>query len=375
MIRKVIVVAVTVLALLSASTQAPVQGAKVVFTDASVGRLVPVPKPSPFAISTELNYSGFPFTLKTSKGKFLTAYKSSATHNDHGGNLTFRWSNDGVAWGNPYQMPGQVPGYSWGHGGIAAETEAQGGRIYINLLRLHFRPGTAQVDQVLSWIKWSEDDGVTWTLGPQFPPITTTGWYPSSLIVLSDGTLLSAGYNTDGWIRYTKSLDRGATWITAGAVRVEGRGVAEGTLAQLDDGRVISILRSDVPDKRLYWTISSDALTWATPVVASLQASGLANPTVLPNGHVVVPYRGYVDVTKPEFGTPTRLMMFNVTEAGLSLYRENVDPWLGQDKRYLYGNVIQVPDGYLLIVGIEGPAGQDGGSAQVVAIPLEFRTI
>lgn len=377
MARRAFVAAVTVLALLVATPQAPVVTPQLA-ADLTTGHLVPVPTSAPYQISTELNYSAFPYTVKTAAGTYLCSYKAAPSHNSHTSTLVHRRSTDGVAWEGPYSMPGQSAGYTWGHGGIGVETAAQGSRVYLLLLRLHWSsPTSTTVDEVRSWIKWSDDDGLTWELGPMFPPIVGVGWYPSSLLVLQDGSLLAAGYNSDGWVRYQRSTDRGATWSLAGAAKPSDRGVAEGTLAQLDDGRVISFLRSDVPSERLYWTITSDEATWSDPVVASYDASGLPNPTVLPGGHVAVLYRGYADATNPALGRPTRMLMFTVTETGLSGYRGGIDPWPFQRARYLYGNVIpgRSPGSYLAIIGAEGVGGQTGGYAAVVALPMEFRTI
>lgn len=351
-------------------------------TDTSTGpALVPVPTSAPQQITTENSYAAFPITVRTTAG-YLCSYKTAPSHNSHVGNLVHRRSPDGIAWGEPYQMPGQSAGYTWGHGGVAAETEAQGGRIYLLLLRLHW--GTSTIDEVRCWAKWSDDDGLTWTLGPQFPVITGTGWYPSSVCVLADGSVVAAGYNSDGWVRYLKSVDRGATWVLAGAAKPADRGVAEGTLVQLDDGRLLSFLRSDVPDQRLYWTICEDispvAPVWSSPVVATYEGSGLPNATVVDGGHIAVTYRGYSDITAPALGRPTCVGMFNPTDAGISGYRGGIRAWPAVDARYLYGNLIKVAvgtaeEGWRIIVGIEGPGGQIGGGAAVVSIPVELRPI
>lgn len=371
-IQKVIVAVLTVLSLFLMTSPADALRKPVKRVPAS-GHIVPVPSGLEYQVTTELNYAAFPYTVKTAMGTYLTSYKTAPSHNSHTGALVHRRSADGVVWEDPYQMPNQTTNYTWGHGGIGVETAEQGGRVYLLLLRLHWVPNTSTIDEVRSWLKYSDDDGLTWQLGPMFPPITTTGWYPSSLLVLTDGSLLAAGYNTDGWVRYFRSTNRGASWVLSGAAKPSDRGVGEGTLTQLPDGRVLSFLRSDVAPEQLLWTISSDFLNWSTPVVAAYQASGLPNATVV-DGHVAVLYRGYVDGTNVAYGRPTRVLMFDITETGIDLYRDNIKIMPGEG-RFLYGNFIESPTGWLAIVGVEGPGGQNGGSAEVTAVPVRFALV
>jgi hypothetical protein len=352
--------------------------------DPSIGHLVPVPNGPVRQITTELSYAAFPLTVPL-PGGYLMSYKAAATHNSPGGYLMHRRSPDGIDWGSAYfQTGGMSPSYSWGHGGVAVETAAQGGRVHLLLLRLHFTSAT--VDEVRSWHKWSDDGGVTWQLGVQMPTITGIGWYPSSLIVCDDGSLLAAGYNSDGWVRFLRSTDRGATWVNAGAVTdaAPDRGLAEGTVLQLSTGQVLSFQRSDTPTPRLSSSICDDITAptpvWSTPAVAVPEGSGLPNAIELPGGHIALGYRGYSDRSNPAAGRPLRIAMFTITPTGIVGYRDGIDPMIGEDGRMLYGNPVLVdaggPDeGWALIYGLEGPGGQGGGSAAVVAIPVEWRTV
>lgn len=340
---------------------------------------VPVPSGPPSVVTTEMSYAAFPVTVKTASGAYLCFYQSAPTHNATTGEILTRRSTDGIAWSGPESMVGQSPGYKWGFGGIACESAAQGGRVHMLVLRLHITSQT--VDEVRCWAKWSEDDGLTWTLGPQMPVVSAPGWYPSNLIVCANGDLVAAGYTTDGYARYFRSADRGASWAACGTAKPGDRGCGEPTLVQLPDGRIVSFLRSDAPTERLYRTIRDENLStgdWAAPIVASYDASGLPSAAVVtPEGHVAVLYRGWADRTNPALGRPTRLMMFapDAGESGLFGYRANIDPQADETGRYLYGNLILAADGWRAIVGVEGPGGQAGGSAQVVSIPLELRPI
>lgn len=345
------------------------------------GRLVPAPSGPVTQVSTELNgsgglgYAAFPVTVAMPDGTLLCAYKAGASHWGPTSQLMLRRSPDGVVWDDGVKMP-LASGYAWGVSGLATETSGQGGRLYMSVLRQHY--GTASQytpDESRAWLYRSDDAGTTWSQGWQFPTSPGTyGFYPSSLAVLADGTVMAAGYTSDGYARYYTSTDRGQTWVAAGAFKApENRTAAEPSLAQLPDGRVVSLVRSDAgTSQRLYVTTRNADGTWAPLWAATWDGSGSPATTVVNADTIVALYRGWADRTDPT-RLPMRTLLMGVTPDGVRSWRGNGDMWPGQFGRYLYGNLVRSSTGWRVIASVEGPLGDKGASAQIVSIPVDFR--
>lgn len=344
------------------------------------GRLVPAASGPVTQVSTELNASGglgyaaFPVTIALPDGSLLTAYKAGASHWGPTSQLMLRRSPDGVVWDDGAKVP-LAAGYAWAAGGLATETAAQGARLYMAVLRQHYGAGSAFTpDEMRAWLYRSDDTGRTWSQGWQFPTIGTFGFYPSSLAVLADGTIMAAGYTSDGYARYYTSPDRGQTWVAAGAFKApENRTAAEPSLAQVPDGRVVSLVRSDSgASQRLYVTTRNADGTWAPLWAATWDGSGYPSTTVVNDQTIVVLYRGWADRTDPT-RLPMRALLLGVTPDGVRSWRGNIDLWPGQQSRFLYGTVVRSATGWRVIAAVEGPLGDKGASAQIVSIPVDFR--
>jgi len=124
-----------------------------------------------------------------------------------------------------------------------------------------FTQSSAGWDQAADCVRWSDDNGVTWTT----PKIIVkreaadSMSQPCQAIRLKDGTLaVSCDGNNHKDERVVLSRDNGQTWtVTKGDMRATvGAYAIHPTLAQRDDGALISFLRGPNPVPQL---ISTDA--------------------------------------------------------------------------------------------------------------------
>lgn len=362
-----------------------------VSADTDDARLEPVAAGPPVQVSRELAYAGFPSVVRLPSGAgYLIAYGVSTSHFGPAGRIKTRRSVDGVVWAGESQVPGQTDGYSWG-AGLAAETTAQGGRIYLNMVREAWYPNSQTVSSVAGFLRYSDDDGQTWDDLPPYPgsgPVTGAGafwFFPNDLKVLADGTLFASGYSWDRHARYLVSDDRGQTWTQAGNLTPPaGRKFEEPTLCELPDGRILSVIRSDEAgaggSQWLYATTRSTTGTWSAPYVITFDGSGRPDITLINSESVMVLYRGWIDRADPDL-RPMRVQMMGRDPAtGVwKGYRGNVDLTPGMYGRWLYGGVVPaVGDGanrWRVVFGYEGPNGATAAAGQILSLPLEFRAI
>jgi hypothetical protein len=344
---------------------------------AAQGEVVPVAAGPLVGVTTEYGYNAFPAVVTPASGRILLAYGSAAGHNGPLSDWTLRRSRDGRAWSAPEIVPMPVGGYAYGpSGGIAAETAGQGGRIYLTLQRAHWPAKGSKPDEQRYWLYTSDDDATSWQRRQQFP--TTPGTWgvgPSSLLVLADGSVVMAGYSSDGVVRFMSSTDRGETMKSAGSVTVAGRQNGNPQLGQLPDGRVFVIFRSDLTgaQSRYYYAFRSGPSSWSAPALLFPDATTLSGVTVLSDRTIAILYRGWSDRTSdgPQF-RPLRVMLAGVSGSGLAVWRSNVDLNPALRARFLGGRIIRNPSGGDLAVwGIEGPL-TTATAAQIVSQPVEF---
>lgn len=349
---------------------------------ASPGDLVPVPAGPVATIATEGPYSAFPDSVRLADGSaVVTAYKSGPTHGGPTSSVAIRRTLDGQAWSEADPIP-LTAGYAYGPSGLAAETAAQGGRLYLAVSRAHY-PANApnSPDEQKAWLYTSDDGGLTWAMGAQFPTVPGTyGVAPSAVLVLADGTVLAAGYASDGTTRFLASTDRGETFTAAGViVPAAGHQALTPQLGQLTDGRVLTVYRDDQAGHptRLLASFRAGASSWGPATVLLGDASSLNGLTVATDGAIAVMYRGWADRTDdgPSF-RPVRVLLARATAAGIETWRTNLDLDPALLRRSLGGNLVAAPTGspapWLAVWGVEGPL-TTATAATIVSEPVDMR--
>lgn len=341
--------------------------------------LIPLPDGPVSAVSTEGGYNAFPAVTPQDGGPLLLASSTALGHDGGEADLTMRSSADGRVWSDS-RVVVAANGYSWGPGGMTAETQAQGGRIYLTVQRAHWPDATViHPDEQRYWLYTSDDRGQTWAIrGAMFATTPGTwGFGPTSLLVdRASGEVLVAGYSSEGTVRFQRSLDRGNSRTDAGTITVTGRTATSPQLGQLGDGRVFVIFRSEATGtlSRYYYSFRTGTATWSAPVLLYGDATTLSGVTVVNDDTIVICYRGWADRT--DDGTvnrPLRLLLAGVTATGgLEVWRSNVDLNPVLLRRMLGGHVVPRPDGgWQLIWGVEGPL-TTATSASTVTMPITF---
>lgn len=341
--------------------------------------LIPLPDGPVGAVSTEGGYNAFPAVTPQDGGPLLLASSTALGHDGGEADLTMRSSADGRVWSDS-RVVVAANGYSWGPGGMTAETQAQGGRIYLTVQRAHWPDATViHPDEQRYWLYTSDDRGQTWVIrGAMFATTPGTwGFGPTSLLVdRASGEVLVAGYSSEGTVRFQRSLDRGNSRTDAGTITVTGRTATSPQLGQLGDGRVFVIFRSEATGtlSRYYYSFRTGTATWSAPVLLYGDATTLSGVTVVNDDTIVICYRGWADRT--DDGTvnrPLRLLLAGVAATGgLEVWRPNVDLNPALLRRMLGGHVVPRPDGgWQLIWGVEGPL-TTATSASTVTMPITF---
>jgi hypothetical protein len=349
----------------------------------ATGHLVPVAVAPPGLISTELGaYAAFPVAVRTADG-VLAAYGVNTSHYGATGRTYLRRSGDGAVWGEPFPVPDQATGYAWGTAGLAAETAAQGGRIYATEVRTGWVPNSQTLSSVAGYVRYSDDNAATWSPLVAMPGAGPHpgGWqyYPSSAVVMpDDGEVVQAGYGSDDHVHVYSSIDRGATWAPAGNLSTAGRQLEEPQLCAMSGGRLAVVMRSDGvgtdASARLYLAVRDAAGMWGAPKVITYDGSGSPACAEVAPGTLAIAYRGWIDradATK----RPLRVLMVAV-DSGWG--RGNIDLAPGVWGRFLYGSWLRDPadsSTWRLIYALEGPNGSTAPAAQVWSVPVHFSEI
>lgn len=345
-------------------------------------KLIPVVTGPSVQVTTELGaYVGFPSAIPLPDGSgYLMGYGVSDGHWDNTTTHRFRRSLDGLVWSDSWTPP---VGGDMGFCGMAAETPEQGGRIYLLQVKVVLTSQT--VTSVTPYLRWSADNGATWSTpallaggGVRSPASAPQTWtfYPGSITVLGDGTLLIAGYGAaNGHVYVRSSSDRGQTWTDAGDIAPpSGRILQEPQLYPLADGRIVMAMRSDAGgSQRLYMAIRDASGDWGPPRVITYDGSGAPVVTEVAPGFIAYLYRGWEDRNDDAI-RPMRIGAMGV-DAG-TWGRGNVNILPGVTGRFLYGKWLPQPDGSWVIVhGIEGPNGASAPSGAIWATPVAFRAV
>lgn len=329
-------------------------------------------------VSSELGYEGAPVAAIDATERTWVAYNNSPGHVSALAEVRLRFQDAGKTWSLPTIVAAGDGTYGVGTGGMAAETAAQGGRLWLATIR--FRPtSTSTATDFSTSVRYRDPASGTWSTPAGLPAISATQTIGTGLHVRPDGTVMASAYGVPtGGTQYVARLyvrDAGTgAWSARSTVSLANRGVSEPTLVSLADDRLMMLFRSDGSPpyySYIYSTISSDdGLTWSTPVRIVIHGSGLPSGMLLPSGEVVVCYRGFSEPANPPGAFPPRLTMLlaDGTPTG-----DQVDV-LGTQQRYLYGQIVRGPPGNpdRWIYSLEAPDGQSGGGAVVYSVPLRW---
>lgn len=343
-------------------------------------RLVPVASAPAAQVTSELGvYCGFPSGVELPDGSgYLVGYEVGDSHPDATTTHRLRRSADGLVWSDSWSF---ATGADLGLAGMAAETTAQGGRIYLAAVRVGFTSQT--VTSVAPFVRWSDDSGRTWSeplalsgAGVRSPATAPQTWtfYPGSVAVMADGTLLIAGYGAaNGHVYVRRSTDRGQTWTQdADLAGPAGRSLTEPQMCVLADGRVAMPMRADAGGAQWFYMSTRETTgQWSTPGVISYNASGMPTCREIAPGFIAYVYRGWIDRADDTI----RPMRLGVMSVGPGWGRGNIDVTPGETGRFLYGVLLKRGDGWLIVHSVEGPNGSASPSAALWALPVEFRPV
>lgn len=394
--------AVSVVLLVAAAAAPPVAPG----VGASATVKAPVPTGEIRAITTEQTYAAFPQVDRSSAGTALVIYRVGLGHVAAGSTVRIRRQPTGANWwSDPVQIAAPPAGtdFYWNTGGIASESAAAGGRIWVGLIKAH-KTSVNTADQYSAHLSWSDDDGLTWSSPLAMPVASTNRTILSGLLWLPDGTLLaSVTHSSSGSVpkttRVYASTNRGVTWTVRSVPDVDlgTRNADEPRLVPLSGGRLGLIIRSDGsliggsnPQKwyysYLYSAISSDAgATWTEPAWAVWHGTGGPAPTLLPDGRVAIVHRGQSEPTNHSADDamlwPTRITVLDENMAALhgiggELALQQLDVVDGDPRRHLYGQLLLGAEGQpdRLVYSLENSApNSPHGTATVYEREIDWR--
>lgn len=238
-------------------------------------------------LTTALTYEAFPIATRTASGRTIVAWASQTDHVTPN-TAYLKWSdNDGDTWSNPIQLPAGM-----GPIGLAS----LGNRVAI-LYTTNAAPYRKM------WVSFSTSStvGTTWT-----PPLDigaslySTWQFPCSLSWFdngtSDGLIIVNSYNDTGvWL--TASTDGGATWYTHSnpSVLAWNAGPNESSVCLTAKGTMALFTRNDVTNIFMVQESLDWGLTWGVAKAIASNMSGMPKATLMPNNQILVVGRDEVD--------------------------------------------------------------------------------
>jgi hypothetical protein len=324
---------------------------------------IPIPDGPIRPVTDEHAYVAFPSALRVPEtGTALVVYRNGFGHASTNSQLRLRRQTPGGWWSEPTIVtPAAWTGWTFGAGGLTAESASAGGRIYATFARSK-STGPTTANDYTSWVVWSDNDGLSWSAPSQLPNATAGYTIASGVLWIPEGgphgTVLASIYHrpagaADTVVRIYASTDRGASWTTRGNLAIPRRPADEPQLVRRSDGHLTILIRSDgkqIPGSNparyyysyIYTAISTNlGAAWSTPAPQIYHASGSPNASVLSDGRIVVIHRGSSEPTgRPHIHNPTRIAMLNpdgvrYMRDGTELLHQQMD--VGDLRRSMYG--------------------------------------
>lgn len=345
---------------------------------------VPVPDGPVTAVTTENNYAAFPVAARDAAGRLWVAYRTGANHAGPDGSIRLRFRDAGEAWSTPEAFMAATATHVFGPAGMVADSEADGGRLWLAVMKAHSTSATTADDY--SALVTSRDPATgVWSAPVTLPAIIAGGTVISGLHI-HNGELLATLYGKPAGApkhlsrvyAYNRST---GVWSVRGSIAIANRDAVEPTLVTLANGNLLMLIRSDVSApyySYAHTSISTDnGATWSTPVIVVTHASGLMRGIRLASGEIAFVYRGSAEPVNPPSGNPLRIAVLNADGTAQQGSVESGHDVLGGDPRFfLYGQL--VPDGddhASLIWGAESAAGRGVpvGGATVYEMRLAWK--
>ena len=225
-------------------------------------------------------YEAFPLVARLSSGRLLMTWVRADQHYATTSSARLaRSDDDGATWGGAItltQPDPTIPRFS------AVGLATHGTRAAIL---------TMTTDPYRGFLQTSADGGVTWTT-PTLIGWQVSGWtFPASLTWWADGTtnglMIACAYGAAGLIVIT-STDAGATWTGRPSPSTDP-GFNEFSIVRVGDHWLLLARRESA--SAIYAATSADLTTWTSLVPVIARAKSHPQPTVMPDGSIVMPVR------------------------------------------------------------------------------------
>jgi len=188
--------------------------------------------------------------------------------------------------------------------------------------------------------KKSLDEGKTWsepvTLIEQLGMMTR-----NKPLVLKSGEILLPIYNETIFdSQFIISDDGGATWERSAVLRAPG-GIIQPSAVQLDDGSILTVMRTGSKNGLAWWARSkSKGNKWSKPYTTDIHNPGSAADMVrLPNGHIALVYND-----SPTDRNPLTVAI-STDEGKTWAYKRDIER--APSGSFAYPAVIATPDGII----------------------------
>ena len=287
-------------------------------------------------LTSTVMYNTFPCATRTDSGRIIVGWPAQAGHVMIATDVSYlKWSDDnGATWSNPVALPA-------GHGIIGLAS--LGNRVAMVTMRID-----APYRRMFVSFSTASTIATTWTPPMDIGNVLYSTWhFPCSISWFDDGTpdglIIVNSYNDNG-VFLTASRNGGATWYTHSqpSALAWNAGPNESSVCLTDNGTMALFMRDDSGSPgAIRMRESSDwGETWGPQITIATSATGMPKAVLMPNGQITIPIR---DQAVDEYPDSYALL---VVDRDLVVSRKHVST-----EYMMYGHVVVVDNTTALIIG------------------------
>lgn len=311
------------------------------------------------------NYLAWPDVAMGNGGKLVCVFSECDQHSswrEHTQIMLCESDDRGRTWSRKRPISERTTGGDTGFWNCPRITKLRDGRLAVVCDRMFSRENSAAVEQCVTYMFFSGDNGATWTEPRRIPVF---GIVPDKLLELANGRWLIGSQYKDkdfGYLiqRVWFSDDSGDSWQGPFVIgKVKGLNLCEVSILPVEEALVAFMRENSAQGLDCFKSVSRDGgETWSEPVNFPLPGCHRPVAGFLDDGRIMITYR-FLHGGKPKNGMTGELFCGALTDVESALAPTRGEAWtrifpLDYDRAAIidggYSGWVQFDDGEVYVV-------------------------